>query len=137
MLRGGLRVLILYAIFHAQIKQTFIVLLKAALVVLVLSFTVTSLISYYYYFESVLIPIFMLILGWGYQPERFSSGLFILFYTLLISLPLLVRLVNIGYEAGRTSLRVLPIYGKQTRVYFSLTLIGAFLVKFPIFTGHL
>jgi len=136
-LRGFLILLILYAMLHAQSRHIFIVLLKGTLVFLVLSFTVISLINYYFYFESVLIPIFILILGWGYQPERFSSGLFILFYTLLMSLPLLLSLISIGYETGSTSFKMLPIYRNQTRVYFSLTLIGAFLVKFPIFAGHL
>jgi NADH-ubiquinone oxidoreductase chain 4 len=29
-------------------------------------------------------------LGWGYQPERVPAGIYLLFYTLSASLPLLV-----------------------------------------------
>jgi NADH-ubiquinone oxidoreductase chain 4 len=46
-----------------------------------------------YFFESSLIPTVFLILGWGYHPERLQAGIYILFYTLLASLP---RLVGIG-----------------------------------------
>jgi len=34
-----------------------------------------------------------LILGWGYQPERVQAGIYLLFYTLLASLPLLVGIL--------------------------------------------
>lgn len=136
-LRGALISLMLYASFNPQIIQLFITLLKLSLGLLIMCFTVRSLINYYYFFESVLIPIFILILGWGYQPERFSSALFMLFYTLLISLPLLVTLVRIGRELGRSSFWVIGFGGKMTSVYFSVFLVGAFLVKFPIYVGHL
>jgi NADH-ubiquinone oxidoreductase chain 4 len=41
------------------------------------------------FFESRLIPTLFFILGWGYQPERVQAGIYLLFYTLLASLPLL------------------------------------------------
>jgi NADH:ubiquinone oxidoreductase subunit 4 (subunit M) len=37
-----------------------------------------------------LIPTLFLILAWGYQPERVQAGIYLLFYRLLASLPLLV-----------------------------------------------
>ena len=137
MLRGVLTILIICSSFNPQIIKVFVSLLKATLFVLILCFTVGSLITYYYYFESVLIPIFIIILGWGYQPERFRSALFILFYTLLISLPLLVALVRIRRELGRTSFCLINLGEKITGLYFSVVLVGAFLIKFPIYVGHL
>merc|ERR1712177_57858 len=44
-------------------------------------------------FERSLIPTLILILGWGYQPERIQAGVYILFYTLFASLPLLLRIL--------------------------------------------
>ena len=41
------------------------------------------------------IPALFLILGWGYQPERVQAGIYLLFYTLLASLPLLVGILFI------------------------------------------
>jgi NADH-ubiquinone oxidoreductase chain 4 len=37
-----------------------------------------------------LIPTLFFILGWGYQPERVQAGIYVLLYTLLASLLLLV-----------------------------------------------
>jgi len=62
-LRSLLTVLIIYASFSIQSRTIFSILLKTTLAILVLSFSVESLIRFYYYFESVLIPIFILILG--------------------------------------------------------------------------
>jgi len=62
-LRSLLTVLIIYASFSIQSRTIFNILLKTTLAILVLSFSVESLIRFYYYFESVLIPIFILILG--------------------------------------------------------------------------
>jgi NADH-ubiquinone oxidoreductase chain 4 len=49
-----------------------------------------GLFSFYLFFESSLIPTVFIILGWAYQPERLQAGIYLLFHTLLASLPLLV-----------------------------------------------
>jgi NADH-ubiquinone oxidoreductase chain 4 len=41
-----------------------------------------------------------LILGWGYQPARVQAGIYLLFYTLLASLPLLVGILFIYNSLG-------------------------------------
>lgn len=43
-----------------------------------------------YLFKSRLIPTIFLVLGWRYQLECIQAGIYLLFYTLLGSLPLLV-----------------------------------------------
>lgn len=60
---------------------------------LILTFSSLNLLSFYFYFEASLIPTILIILGWGYQPERLQAGLYFLFYTLTASLPLLLSLV--------------------------------------------
>ena len=57
---------------------------------LTLSFFSKNFILFFITFESSLLPLFFLISGWGYQPERLQSSLYFLFYTLFGSLPLLV-----------------------------------------------
>jgi formate hydrogenlyase subunit 3/multisubunit Na+/H+ antiporter MnhD subunit len=47
-----------------------------------------------------LIPTLFLILGWVYQPERVQAGIYLLFYTLLASLPLLVGILFIYNISG-------------------------------------
>jgi hypothetical protein len=44
------------------------------------------------------------ILGWGYQPERVQDGIYLLFYTLLASLPLLVGILFIYRSIGSSCL---------------------------------
>lgn len=60
---------------------------------LVLTFSSVDYLTFYIFFESSLIPTMILILGWGYQPERLQAGVYMLFYTLFASLPLLVSLL--------------------------------------------
>lgn len=65
---------------------------------LLVSFGTSDLIIFYISFEATLIPIFLLVIGWGYQPERVSASLYLLFYTLAASLPLLLRILWVGRE---------------------------------------
>jgi NADH:ubiquinone oxidoreductase subunit 4 (subunit M) len=61
------------------------------MVMLFCTFGRINLFSFYLFFESSIVPTIFLILGWGYQPERLQAGIYLLFYTLLASLPLLER----------------------------------------------
>ena len=65
------------------------------LFILLLTFRCINLFLFYVFFERRLIPTLFLILGWGYQPERLQAGLYLLFYTLFASLPLLIALFYI------------------------------------------
>lgn len=62
---------------------------------LVLTFRSINYLLFYIAFEGSLIPTLILILGWGYQPERIQVGVYMLFYTLFASLPLLASLLYI------------------------------------------
>lgn len=100
---------------------------------LILSFYVKRLIPFFVLFESSLIPLFLLILGWGYQPERLQASVYFLFYTLVGSLPLLVTLLNLRKTFHLN-------WNHQSNmvdiiVYFSLII--AFLIKMPMFLVHL
>ena len=59
------------------------------------TFRRVSLLSFYVFFLSRLIPTLFLILGWVYQPEHVQAGMYLLVYTLLASLPLLVGILFI------------------------------------------
>jgi len=65
-------------------------LLSGLVLLLIITFSVMDYLWFYVFFESSLIPILLIILGWGYQPERLQAGIYMLFYTLFGSLPLLV-----------------------------------------------
>lgn len=85
-------------------KGSFLLVSVFLLLRLVLTFSCTDYLIFYVCFESSLIPTFILILGWGYQPERLQAGVYILFYTLFASLPLLVSLVRLYRSGGRLTM---------------------------------
>jgi NADH-ubiquinone oxidoreductase chain 4 len=92
---------------------------------------------FYIIFEATLIPIFMLIFGWGYQPERVVASLYLLFYTLFASLPLLVSLLYIEKIFFTLEIIALPLLTQSTSDLVFFGLILAFLVKIPVYFGHL
>ena len=114
----------------------FLLMILVLLVLLYCTFSVINLFIFYLFFESSLIPTLFLILGWGYQPERLQAGVYLLFYTLLASLPLLVGIFYVN--SLRYSLFYPLMYKlRLIHVLGYLGLILAFLVKIPIFLVHL
>nr|YP_010227873.1 NADH dehydrogenase subunit 4 [Propsilocerus taihuensis]UDE16199.1 NADH dehydrogenase subunit 4 [Propsilocerus taihuensis] len=106
------------------------------LVMLFLTFSVYNLFLFYLFFESSLIPTLFLILGWGYQPERLQAGLYLLFYTLLASMPLLVSIFYLMVEYKTMNFFILTNFFIYYKLFY-LTMIFAFLVKMPMFLVHL
>nr|QYC36468.1 NADH deshydrogenase subunit 4 [Sympetrum striolatum] len=108
------------------------------LMFLLFTFSSVNLFMFYLFFESSLVPTFFLILGWGYQPERVQAGIYLLFYTLFASLPLLVSIFNVYFSYETLNFYTfifIQDYSFSLFMYFSLIL--AFLVKMPMFIFHL
>nr|YP_010239068.1 NADH dehydrogenase subunit 4 [Phrosinella nasuta]QTF74302.1 NADH dehydrogenase subunit 4 [Phrosinella nasuta] len=106
------------------------------LILLIFTFSSINLFMFYLFFESSLIPTLFLILGWGYQPERLQAGVYLLFYTLFVSLPMLVGIFYVYKITGTMNFYLLNNYSFESEIlYFSL--IFAFLVKMPMFLVHL
>lgn len=106
---------------------------------LVLTFSSTDYLLFYIRFERSLIPTLILILGWGYQPERLQAGVYILFYTLFASLPLLLSLIRLYWEGGSLTLGLtqqIAGSGFVPCIWYLVT-VFAFVVKLPIFFVHL
>merc|ERR1711872_1025746 len=53
-------------------------------------FISSSILIFYVYFEFSILPIFTIILGWGYQTERLRARLSLIFYTISASVPFLI-----------------------------------------------
>jgi NADH-ubiquinone oxidoreductase chain 4 len=107
---------------------------------LLLVFRAPTLVSFYVAFELSLIPIFLLIIGWGYQPERAPAAISLLLYTVFASTPLLVIVVW-AIKAFITELggNWTQPFTSQTSLatMLSLAAVLGFLVKFPIFGAHI
>nr|QZK22190.1 NADH dehydrogenase subunit 4 [Amitermes sp. QLD_299] len=106
-------------------------------IMLYCTFSSVSLLSFYIFFESSLIPTLFLILGWGYQPERVQAGIYLLFYTLLASLPLLVGILFVYNSLGSLCLFLLGSNSSLVGGLFYVCMVFAFLVKMPMFMVHL
>nr|UFZ13380.1 NADH dehydrogenase subunit 4 [Ctenochauliodes yangi] len=106
------------------------------LLMLYLSFSSMSLFGFYLFFESSLIPTFILILGWGYQPERLQAGMYLLFYTLFASLPMLISIMYLYNHENSLIMFMFSKYEFMNWLFY-LSMIFAFLVKMPMFLVHL
>lgn len=85
---------------HNNYKNLFLLNIIILLLLLILTFSRIRLFIFYLFFERRLIPTLFLILGWGYQPERLQAGLYLLFYTLLVSLPILIGIFYVINKIG-------------------------------------
>nr|UJH19444.1 NADH dehydrogenase subunit 4 [Bactrocera tryoni] len=117
-------------------KNLFLFNILILLIFLVLTFSSMNLFMFYLFFESSLIPTLFLILGWGYQPERLQAGVYLLFYTLLVSLPMLVGIFYLYNNLNTMNFYLLSNYMFNYDLLY-LSLILAFLVKMPMFLVHL
>lgn len=144
---SALTILISILIFLASVsnnniikfKSSFIFISMILLQLLIYTFSVTNLILFYILFEASLIPIFIIILGWGNQPERLQAGIYMLIYTVLSSLPLLISFILWSNFINRTRIFLLTLTKNSSLLayLFAFTLIMAFSVKLPIYILHL
>jgi len=110
------------------------------MLILVLSFYRADVILFYVFFELSLIPILLIILAWGYQPERLQAGLYMMLYTLFGSIPLLFSLVYFTSFVGSSrflSLGVSSVYVGFFSGWFCLFFFLAFMIKTPVYFFHL
>ena len=113
----------------------YIILILGILLIIIICFFTFNFIIFYILFESSLIPIFILIMGWGYQIERIQAGIYIIIYTLFGSIPLFLILLNLYILEN--SLIIDIIFFNYNNLFIYLSIIIAFLVKIPIYFVHL
>lgn len=105
------------------------------MIVIVCFFYSGRLVEFYVWFEIRLLPISLVIMGWGYQPERLRAFINILLYTIVCSLPLLLLIL---WFSSRGVRRHIPWINNVISLgVVSIGLILGFLVKFPIFYFHI
>nr|YP_010393205.1 NADH dehydrogenase subunit 4 [Conus ebraeus]UPX89367.1 NADH dehydrogenase subunit 4 [Conus ebraeus] len=113
--------------------------------ILMMTFLCSNSLLFYFLFEASLIPTLMLILGWGYQPERLQAGMYMMIYTVAASLPLLFSILWAGHKvfSGEmlisSTLRLCAVSSNNMWQWslLSVLVFAAFLVKLPMFSVHL
>nr|YP_010703186.1 NADH dehydrogenase subunit 4 [Phylloscopus ibericus]WCO10803.1 NADH dehydrogenase subunit 4 [Phylloscopus ibericus]WCO10816.1 NADH dehydrogenase subunit 4 [Phylloscopus ibericus]WCO10829.1 NADH dehydrogenase subunit 4 [Phylloscopus ibericus]WCO10855.1 NADH dehydrogenase subunit 4 [Phylloscopus ibericus]WCO10868.1 NADH dehydrogenase subunit 4 [Phylloscopus ibericus] len=123
-------------------KRTFITTMILAQPFILLAFSSSNLMLFYIAFEATLIPTLILITRWGSQPERLNAGIYLLFYTLASSLPLLITIIHLHNQIGTLCLPMLKLHHPTmthswTNLMSSLALLIAFMVKAPLYGLHL
>uniref|UniRef100_A0AAU7YTT9 NADH-ubiquinone oxidoreductase chain 4 n=1 Tax=Rhopalus latus TaxID=238591 RepID=A0AAU7YTT9_9HEMI len=119
-------------IYHNYMFE-FLFVVLFLIYMLYLTFVSSNLFLFYLFFESSMIFTLFLIFGWGYQPERFMAGLYLLFYTLFASFPLLISIFYI-FDTCNTLFYFMISFNYNVILYFCL--IMAFLVKMPMIFLH-
>lgn len=121
--------------------KIFILNISLLTVILIISFSVSNFINFYIIFESSLLPTLILILRWGYQPERLQARIYLILYTITARLPLLFSLTILINKNGTISI-FLPtppnqLFFEPLQSAWWIITILAFLVKMPIYIFHL
>nr|AND96245.1 NADH deshydrogenase subunit 4 [Scaptodera rhadamistus] len=125
------------SIFYKKyFNKFFMLIMNILMVFLFLVFSSMNFFLFYLFFEMSLIPTLILIIGWGYQPERLQAGVYLLFYTLLFSLPMVISIFY--YYEKFNSLDFFFFNNNMvSNIYMYLCMNMAFIVKIPMYMVHL
>lgn len=103
------------------------------------TFCVLDLLLFYIFFESVLIPMFLIVGIWGSRDRKILAAYYFFLYTLLGSVVMLLSILYIYYQVGTTDYETLITFSfsifEQKLLWFSFFL--AFASKVPMLPVHL
>ena len=122
-------------------KQSILSFILRLFMFLILFFFSSETFILYIMFELSVIPIFTIIIGWGYQRERVEASLSLIFYTITASLPLLGSFIYMFFYTISNKLIyydfLITLNSSNLMKLMIFCLMAAFLVKLPIFRVHL
>nr|ARH54138.1 NADH dehydrogenase subunit 4 [Bradybatus kellneri] len=114
--------------------ELFLMMIIFLMLSLYLTFSSLNLFIFYVFFEMSLIPTLFLIIGWGNQPERVSAGVYLMFYTLLVSLPMMGALVWLYKNSFSMDFY---FFKESNSLFMYLCMNTVFFVKIPMYFVHL
>jgi len=97
-------------------------------------FTTNSIIVFMLAFESCSLLVLLVIVQYGYNVERIESGRYLVVYTVVGSLPLMLFLVKLQIDIRSVSL--LDSSYSDLSVISSVCMLLLMLVKLPLFVVH-
>ena len=107
---------------------------------LLIVWVVFDIFIFYIFFESVLIPMFVIIKFWGSRARKTRAAYLFFLYTVIGSMPMLFAVIYIYLKAGTTNVFVLQLLNIFTFIeqkWLWLAFFLAFAVKVPMFPFHL
>ncbi len=107
--------------------------------ILIQVFSVLDLLLFYIYFESVLIPMFLIIGIWGSRLRKIRAAFQFFLYTLTGSLFMLLALLFIYFQIGTTDLQILwhSNFSEFRQLILWLAFFASFAVKIPMMPFHI
>nr|AHX02463.1 NADH dehydrogenase subunit 4 [Plocamium cartilagineum] len=107
--------------------------------ILIQVFIVLDLLLFYIFFESVLIPMFLIIGVWGSKKRKIRAAYQLFLYTLLGSLLMLLALLYIYYIVGSTDLQILWEFNftEKVQIILWIAFFASFAVKIPMIPFHI
>lgn len=91
---------------------------------------------FYFSFEFVVVPIFLMVLIIGRRMERLQSAIYLFLYTLISSMPFLVFIIIFFLKIGTLRFASFFFVGYLGSYWWSFIIL-VFLVKLPVFLVHL
>lgn len=102
-------------------------------------FSVMDLLLFYVFFESVLIPMFVIIGVWGSRERRIRAAYQFFLYTLLGSVLMLLAILLLYFQAGTTDLQTLYTVqlSEERELLLWIAFFASFAVKVPMVPVHI
>ena len=119
-----------------EIKKNCFILNLILFFLILLNFIVIDLLIFYFIYESRLLLIFYIVMEWGYREDRILAAFYLIFYTLVFSLPILYLIFKILERSGRINFFMLEINKFKFDYFNFIYLLISFLIKIPIYIFH-
>lgn len=105
---------------------------------LILTFSVLDLVLFYIFFESILMPMMIIIGVWGSRERKIGAAYQFFLYTLLGSVFFLIAILTIYFETGTTDVQVLltTLFPFKRQLLLWLAFFASFAVKVPMIPVH-
>nr|YP_009755788.1 NADH dehydrogenase subunit 4 [Gonatozygon brebissonii]QIQ23066.1 NADH dehydrogenase subunit 4 [Gonatozygon brebissonii] len=102
-------------------------------------FCMLDLLLFYVFFESVLIPMFIIIGVWGSRQRKIQAAYQFFLYTLLGSLFMLLAILLIFFQTGTTDLQILLTteFSERRQILLWIAFFASFAVKVPMIPVHI
>lgn len=106
---------------------------------LIATFVVLDILLFYVFFESVLIPLFLIVGIWGGSDARIRASFLLFLYTLFGSLFMLLSFLVIYYNVGSTDFQVINLFdiSLDTQKILFLGIFLSMAIKTPLLPFHI
>nr|DBA43554.1 TPA_asm: ND4 [Bombus difficillimus] len=103
---------------------------------MMLNFMSMELLIFYFMYETSLLLVFYMIMEWGYGEYRVLASFYLMFYTLVFSLPLLYFIYKIYMSYGSSYFFFLEFFYLKIDKFDFMYMMLSFFVKIPLYLIH-